>query len=168
MQTSNAPLGLVSRLLDAVCWLCTLVTGVFMVTLIAIFGWLVWGRYVMNDTPTWVEQAALILVVWITFIGAAVGVRRGTHLSVDFLRDALPQRSRLVSTALARLLMIFMGSIMAWQGGQLALASMDRAVPMLGIAESWRAMPVSIGGALIALFSVEHLLALVRRPAETV
>ncbi|MFC2969359.1 TRAP transporter small permease [Acidimangrovimonas pyrenivorans] len=160
MTASNAPLGAVSRLLDAVCWICTLLTGTFMVTLIAIFGWLVWGRYVMNDTPTWVEQVALMLVVWITFLGAALGVRRSHHLSVDFLREAFPRPLRLLCTALALLAMIFFGAIMAWQGAALTAANMDRAVPMLGIAEGWRAMPVSISGALIALFSVEHLAAL--------
>ena len=74
------------RGLDLVAQIATAVASVMIVTLIVIFGWLVYGRYILNATPTWVEQAALLMVVWITFLGAAVGVRRGTHLSVDFIR----------------------------------------------------------------------------------
>ena len=39
-----------------------ILTGVAMVVLTVSFGWLVFGRYVLNETPTWVEQSALLLV----------------------------------------------------------------------------------------------------------
>ena len=39
------------------------IAGIAMVTLIVIFGWLVFGRYVLNSTPTWVEQVSLLLII---------------------------------------------------------------------------------------------------------
>lgn len=47
--------------------LCFLVAGVALVVMTAIFAWLVFGRYVLNDTPTWVEQVSLLLVMVIAF-----------------------------------------------------------------------------------------------------
>ena len=85
----------VYRLLDLMARICMTVAGVQMVSLIAIFGWLVFGRYVLNDTPTWVEQAALVLVVWITFLGGAAGVWNKAHLSIDFVREMMPPRFRI-------------------------------------------------------------------------
>lgn len=82
-----------------------------MVVLIAIFGWLVWGRYVMNNTPTRVEQVSLLLIVWITFLGAAIGVRHSRHLSIDFVRDTLPAAIRLPCTFGNHLAIIFPGCI---------------------------------------------------------
>ncbi len=73
--------GAVARVLDAVASACMAIAGVMMVTLIVIFGWLVFGRYVLNDTPTWVEQTSLLLVAWITFLGAAVGAWRSSSAS---------------------------------------------------------------------------------------
>src|SRR5258708_29403905 len=35
----------------------------------------VFGRYVLNDTPVWAESTALVLVLYVTLLGAAVGVR---------------------------------------------------------------------------------------------
>ena len=51
--------------------------------------WLVYGRYVLNDTPTWVEQVSLLLVMVITFLGAAVGVHQHSHLSVVVFRNVV-------------------------------------------------------------------------------
>jgi hypothetical protein len=35
------------------------------------------GRYVFNDTPTWAEALALLLILYVTALGVAVGVRDG-------------------------------------------------------------------------------------------
>ena len=39
----------------------------------------VFSRYVLMSTFTWYDEIARLLFVWIVFLGAAVGVRRGTH-----------------------------------------------------------------------------------------
>lgn len=82
----------IKTLLDAIAYLATALSGVFLVLLVASFGWLVFGRYVLNDTPTWVEQMAMLLVTNITFLAAAVGIHERTHLSVDMLSMIVPER----------------------------------------------------------------------------
>ena len=136
--------------------------GTMLVVLILIFGWLVWGRYVMNDTPTWVEQVSLLLVVWITFLGAAVGVRRNTHLAVDFIREAMPGRVRALMALLADLVVLAFGAAMAWQGYALVRAGMGRAVPMLGVSEAWRVSALPLAGVMIAVFMAARLPGTVR------
>ena len=68
--------------LDRLKRLCVLVGSVALVVLVATFGWLVFGRYVLNQTPTWVEQLALLLICYITFLGAAIGIHEQSHLGV--------------------------------------------------------------------------------------
>ncbi|MBM7069798.1 TRAP transporter small permease [Actibacterium sp. 188UL27-1] len=150
--------GLAERILDWLAKLSMGVASVLMVILIAIFGWLVFGRYVLNNTPTWVEQAALLIVVWIAFLGAAVGVRRGTHLSVEFFRDALPPRLRAGMVTFASLALLFFGVVMAWQGYVMFDRTVRRDIPLLGISEGWRAVPVSLSGVLIVLFCLDDLI----------
>ncbi len=146
------------RALDALAQAATALASVMIVALILIFGWLVYGRYVLNETPTWVEQVALLLVVWITFLGAAVGVRRGTHLSVDFIREAAPGPLRSGAHFICILALIFFGVMLAWQGFVMFERTAQRVVPLLGISEGWRAIPVSLGGAMITLFALDHLI----------
>ncbi|NIZ11326.1 TRAP transporter small permease [Pseudooceanicola sp. HF7] len=154
--------GQVYRVLDLLSRACMIVAGVQLVGLIAIFGWLVFGRYVLNDTPTWVEQAALLLVVWVTFLGGAAGVWNKAHLSMDFVREMMPPRIRIPLRWLAVIGVIIFGGFLAWQGWELADKTWRRQIPMLGIAEGWRAIPMAICGALSVLFSLYHLAALAR------
>lgn len=144
--------------LDLLASACMGAAGAMLVTLILIFGWLVWGRYVMNDTPTWVEQVSLILVVWITFLGAAVAVHQRAHLAVDFIRDAFPDRLRRAATVLADLMVLGFAAAMVWHGYLLTEAGTARDVPMLGVSEAWRVAAVPVSGALITLFISVRLL----------
>lgn len=143
--------------LDGLAKLATGLASVMIVTLIVIFGWLVYGRYILNATPTWVEQVALLLVVWITFLGAAVGVRRRTHLSVDFIREAMPGPLRKLALLICGLALLFFGAMLAWQGLVMYERTAQRMIPLLGVSEGWRAVPVVIGGSMIVLFSLDDL-----------
>ena len=144
----------------AIAMACRIVTGLSLVALTAIFGWLVWGRYVLNATPTWVEQVALLLVMTIAFLGAAVGVHDHTHLSVNVLRSAVSRRLRTAFVALTDLMMAGFGLLMLWYGSQLTLFKWGSLIPLLQIPEGLRSLPLTVGGGLIALFSVGHLIRL--------
>ena len=115
-----ADMGPVERALDLLAKGCVGVAGTGLVVLVAIFGWLVWGRYVMNDTPTWVEQVALLLVVWITFLGGAAGVWTQSHLSIEFIREMLPSVLRVPLHWMALAGMLVFGIVLFWQGWTLA------------------------------------------------
>lgn len=148
----------IQHVLDRIAGLCTLIAGINLVVLIAIFGWLVFGRYVLNNTPTWVEQAAILMVAYITFLSAAAGVHQGTHLSIDFVREAFPAIPRLTMRYLSDLSVLAFGVFMAWQGWLLVLTNTRRMIPMIGLTESWRAAPLAICGALMAIFAAFHIL----------
>src|SRR5258706_4169202 len=49
------------------------VGGLFVI--VAIVAFQVFGRYVMNDSPTWTENLALVLILYVTLIGGGVVVR---------------------------------------------------------------------------------------------
>ncbi len=146
--------------LDGIAAVCRLLTGVSLVVLTVIFGWLVFGRYVLNATPTWVEQAALLLVMVIAFIGAAVGVHEHWHLSVTTLRSSVAPRLRLVLVALTDLLLAGFGTLMLWYGAQLTLFKWGSNIPLIQLPEGLRSLPLTVGGGLILLFSLGHLVRL--------
>ncbi|MBV2361550.1 TRAP transporter small permease [Thalassococcus sp. CAU 1522] len=150
----------VDTALDRIAGLCKLITGVSMVVLTAIFGWLVFGRYVLNATPTWVEQAALLLVMVIAFLGAAVGVHEHTHLSVSALRSAVPDRLRKVFVIVTDLAMAGFGALMLIYGARLTVFKWDSQIPLIQLPEGLRSLPLTVGGGLILVFSLAHLVRL--------
>lgn len=144
--------------LDGIAATCRLLTGVSLVVLTVIFGWLVFGRYILNATPTWVEQVALLLVMTIAFLGAAVGVHENTHLSVTLLRTAVSPRIKTVLVVATDLLLAGFGMLMLWYGAQLTIFKWGSMIPLIHVPEGLRSLPLTIGGGLILLFSAGHLL----------
>lgn len=150
------------RTLDAISWCCRLITGIGLVVLTVIFGWLVFGRYVLNATPTWVEQVSLLLVMLITFLGAAVGIHENTHLGVSYFREIAPAPVRKLFAFATHLVMAAFGLVMMWHSYALVLFKWSSLIPLIDIPEGVRAIPITVCGGLIFLFSIGHLVNLVR------
>jgi TRAP-type C4-dicarboxylate transport system permease small subunit len=133
-----------------------------LMTIIACVALQVFGRYVLNDTPTWAEALALVLVIWVTLFGAAVGVRDAGHIGMESLLVLVPEHVRLKLEIVIHALVAVFGALMAWNGALLAESVMGYKIPTLGIPEGLNHVPVAIAGALIVLFSIEHIFALLR------
>jgi len=56
-----------------------------LVLLVLCVQWQVIGRYLLNDTPVWTEPVALLLLLYITALAVAVGVRDAGHLGLESL-----------------------------------------------------------------------------------
>ncbi len=122
----------------------------------------VFGRYVLNDTPTWAETIAMLLVLYVTMLGTAVGVRDAGHIGLESLLVMLPERIRTRIELLIHVLVGTFGAVMAYNCALLALSVADYKLPTLGISEGWRYLPPVIAGALIVLFSIEHIIAVLK------
>jgi TRAP-type C4-dicarboxylate transport system permease small subunit len=124
--------------------------------------WQVLGRYVLNDTPTWAESLALLLVLFVTAFGLAVGVRDAGHIGLESLVVLLPQAWQHRIEVLIHVLVGVFGALMVHSGWLWASMKWTEKKAMLPVPDGIDYVPVVIAGALIVLFSVEHIVALVR------
>ena len=131
--------------------------AVALVAMVAIVGWGVFGRFVLNDTPAWAEASALLLLGWVILGAAAAGVREGFHMGFDTLRDTLPAPVARLFKVLSDLVVTVFGVAMAFYGAELALEVWDATLPTLGLPGTAEYLPLVLGGALIALFGLERL-----------
>lgn len=139
------------KFLAGVQWLSIFTASVALVILIVTFGWLVFGRYVLNVTPTWVEQLALLLICYIAFLGAGAGVRDDTHLGVTLFRDMMPINFQKFTMIAIDFILAAFGIIMLLAGITLMKFGWDSFLPMLNIPESFRTLAITLCGALITL-----------------
>ena len=124
------------------------------------------GRYIFNDTPTWTEALALQLVLYITALGVAVGVRDAGHLGMESIVVLLPQGAQRVAEAAIHVCVLAFAVLMAVAGWEWLTLKWAEPKPMLGVSEGLDYLPLVIAGVLIVLFCIEHLIALWR--GETV
>ena len=157
---SRAFLRSMDGVFNVLCWICLVIAGTALVTMTVMFAWLVYGRYVLNDTPTWVEQVSHLLLMVIAFLGAAVGVRQDTHLSVVLFRSTVHPKVRLVFVFITDVLMAGFGGFMFWYGLELTKFKWNTMIPLIDVSEGFRSLPLTICGALVFLFSVGHLIRL--------
>ncbi len=120
------------------------------------------GRYLFNDTPTWAEALAMLLVLYVTALGVAVGVRDAGHIGLESLLVLLPERLRRKLEILIHLLVALFGALMLKAGWLWTTLKWAEKKPMLGVPEGMDYLPLVIAGALIILFSIEHVVALLR------
>jgi len=151
MSGRKSIIDMVEAVLRVVQWISMLVASISLVILIVTFGWLVFGRYVLNVTPTWVEQLALVLICYIAFLGAAAGVRDDTHLGVSLFRDMLPMPLQKVLIVIIDFALAAFGCVMLIAGRELMIFGWDSLLPMLNIPESVRTLAITLCGALVLL-----------------
>ena len=133
-----------------------------LLAIVAVVGWQVFGRYVLNSSPTWAENLALVLILYVTLLGAAVGVRDAGHLGMESLLVLVPEPIRGKLEMLIHVIVGIFGAAMAWNGWILGASVAAYKLPNIALPESVRYVPLVIAGAMIVLFSVEHVVALAR------
>lgn len=124
--------------------------------------WQVFGRYVLNDTPTWAEALAMLIVLFVTAFGLGVGVRDAGHIGMESLIVLLPEKWRVRLELVIHSLVAVFGFLMVQSGWMWASAKWQEKKPMLPVPDGIDYVPVIIAGALIFIFSIEHIVALLR------
>jgi TRAP-type C4-dicarboxylate transport system permease small subunit len=133
-----------------------------LMAIVAVVAWQVFGRYVLNSSPTWAENLALVLILYVTLIGAAVGVRDAGHIGMDSVLVLAPEKLRHRIELLIHVLVGAFGVAMAWNGWILGASVAPYKLPNINLSEGVRYVPLVISGVMVVLFSIEHLLALLR------
>ncbi len=124
-------------------------------------------RYVMTwvsatfDLPSirffWVEEIGEYSLAWLTFIGAALGIRRGVHFSVQMLTERWPLGARRALVAVHYVLLAGFGVLLAYYGWQVAELNSQSFSPALDVNLRWLYLSSVAGGALIAIYSFAGL-----------
>ena len=61
----------------------------------------VFGRYVLNASPSWSEELARFAFIWCSSLGAACALDKGGHAAITVLGDHLPRGAeRILRTAM--------------------------------------------------------------------
>ena len=126
-------------------WLEPVLVAILAVLVAVVLGNVI-GRYVFSFALTWADEMARFLFVWLTFLGATVGLARGAHIGMDIVVQALPPRPARALQALALLLMMAFLAVLGWYSVELVQRSMTFRTPAMGMPRGYiyAIAPVSV------------------------
>jgi TRAP-type C4-dicarboxylate transport system permease small subunit len=117
----------------------------------------VFSRYVMVRTFTWYDEIARGCFVWLTFLGAAVGVKRHAHFRLHIVVDRLSPRLRQATVLLFPLVVIIFAGVLIQQGLVFLELGKFQQTPVMGLPKTWIYVAIPIGGVLMILYSLGPL-----------
>ncbi len=122
---------------------------------------------VFFTSVSWTEEVARFLLIWITFLGAALAWQQGRHLAVSLLRDSLPDGARRVVTGAAILISLaFMIALTVIGIRYMNVQSFQKS-PSLRISMTYIYAVMPLAASLMAGLSVIDLIRLIAgRPAR--
>ena len=160
MRLVNLLTSLVDGLVAVVRWCCIALTiALFVIVIAAIV-----ARYGFGQAVSWTEEVPRYLLIWISFLAAAVCVLRREHVGFDVLFNALPTPARrALGVGLSALILVF-GWVVFRYGIVFVQDFGDDLMETIPFTNNWYypAMPVS--GFLIMVFALKLIVDEITRP----
>ena len=145
------------NVLNALSRISLVISASCLVAMTAIISYQVIARYFFNNSPAWSERLSLVLLGYLVFFGAAVGVHERFHIRIDAIRNAFPKSIGRMVDVIANLAVAGAGLVMVVAGWELTTTLWAFDIPSLGIPRGFALLPLPISGALIILFALAQL-----------
>lgn len=131
--------------------------------MVIVLAWQVFSRYALNAPSVSSEEILRSSVVWLSLLGAAYSCGKGTHMSIELIRDLVgPRAKRGFEMLVPVSFIVFAGGVMI-PGGLRAMeiaGGQTTAVLRLPMALIYASLPAS--GVLFIIYSLLNLVDLIR------
>jgi len=122
-------------------------------------------RYIFSTNFLWGEEMALLAFIWSIFIGAAVGVRRGIHLSFELFPLYFKGRSAGAHSLLVNLITLAVCALQVTEGWNFAVLNLGRQSPAIGINLFIPTLIIPLSGVFMVLATLDRMAADFRKIA---
>lgn len=115
-------------------------------------------RYVLNTPIIWSHEISSGLLIWLTFMGAAVLTKRKQHLRVDIVINYLPEKFKIVIEYIFQMLILVFAVFLIIFSYQLFFQQMNQGMGSLGLPRAYYfSLPVLVFSVSVFLYSLEAL-----------
>ena len=132
--------------LDAVYWLLEILCRLLLLGMVFVVAYAVFGRFVLNRTPTWAEELAIFFMVWLSFMSSAIAVRDGKHIRMTIISYFLPEKVTTVMHVFSYLMILGIGVLFIFAGMHLYELFTPTILGVLRISGKWMALVIPVSG----------------------
>lgn len=148
---------LIRKFGDVVDWV-TILIGAAIVTLIVVNVVL----HLFQKDAAFTTEVSQVLMVWVTFIGAAAAARRCEHVAITEFVDFLSVRKRRLADALIQLICACVLILLIWYGMSIVQASWGNQLSVTGWPMAIEYLALPVGSAAMLVFVLFDLVQIVR------
>jgi TRAP-type transport system small permease protein len=141
------------------------IVGTLLLAIVLITIWQVFSRYVLNSPSAWSDEVSQLLLVWAAFLGAAAGIRRNSHLRIDFVALQLPATVRRLAVLVVNALVLAVAVSMTIYGWQFYLMTGNDTSTSLGFSRNLFYLPIPISGMLMIVLLIPATMRSLRDPS---
>lgn len=131
----------------------TFFTAFCMGILSVLVSWQVFARYVLRDSPYWVEEIVVTGMMWVGLLGAAACVWTGSHMSLELVVKRLPERFKVLVEIIIDLGIGVFAVFLLTQGWVLAETTMSSQMSTVPIPLGYTYIVIPIAGGFMILFA---------------
>lgn len=114
------------------------------------------GRSMGHPVPSGPEIAQLLLI-WTCMFGADLVMKRGEHIRISALPDALPENGRRLLHLVCVICIVAFLAYCGWLGAKLAMSNWAREMGASGLSYGWVTLAFPVGCALMILSMIRRL-----------
>jgi TRAP-type C4-dicarboxylate transport system permease small subunit len=106
-------------------------------------------RYCFRHPFLWTDEFTRLALIWMTFIGIVVGIKRGSHITIDFLVKKLPGVWQAILGVMIKV--VFMGFCVLIILNGYQLTKLKIGIPTPALEWSWGLfyLPLVVSGVLV-------------------
>ena len=132
-----------------------------LVIMVCIVFYQVFTRYILGFTPRWSEETCVILMIWLGFIATAIGVKKGTHLSISALVNLFPKPAQKIIFYFDEVAVMLFGIILFIYGKQLSADTMSSTLPATQLPSGILYAVLPVCGVMIVIYTIIRILDLI-------
>lgn len=140
------------NLLRAAGW--GVVTGMAVISIIIPYE--VFGRYFLGDAPYWSGELTVFALVWVSMLGAAVGLPRGYQIGMTFFIERLTGGAGRLVRFLGHLVTLVILSVLIIYGFEQTLVNQTQTSAAMQISMAIPYLAVPVGAFLMWLVTLER------------
>jgi TRAP-type C4-dicarboxylate transport system permease small subunit len=109
-------------------------------------------RFVLEHPFAWAEEIGRFIFIWVSILGAVVGVETKAHFRIDIVPNRLSSRHKSILDLLLRGVIIIFALIFTFKGIDLTVISTSQFSPSLELPLSYIFVILPIGFTIICFF----------------
>jgi len=133
------------------------IVGLFSVMLLVLLMQVIL-RYIFNFSFSWSAELSRYLLVWIVFLAGGTGLVTGEHMSIDLIKNKLPDKLRRTVNFFLHLVLLFFVLFIAKQGFSILAKVSNQTSPALRIPMSYPYAGVPIGAIVMSFYIIKVII----------